>query len=148
MWTRSAERVLVHLRPRPQEDLVTHELVRGKLALVCARPERIAVAVEHGCVTLAGVIATDERGRVVRALARVRGVDSVVDLMREEHDQPATGERASRARHGAWPPSRRLAAVALGAGLALVGLRLGGRVGAPLLVLAGVLLAARGARRA
>jgi hypothetical protein len=114
---------------------------------VTSRPERIAATVEHGCVTLAGATTTVERGRVVRAVARVRGVDSVVDLLQEQNDvAPRAPEphRHIRAVRAGWPSALRLMAVGAGAGLAIAGLRLRGVVGAPL-ALAGALLAARGA---
>jgi hypothetical protein len=77
----------------------------------------------------------------------VRGVDSVVDLLHEEHARHDGTRRARprvravRAVRAGWPPALRLAVVGAGAGLALVGLRVGGRVRAPLLF-AGALLAA------
>jgi hypothetical protein len=147
MWTRSAERVLDHLRPKPVSDTATHELVRAKLALVSEHPERIAVGVEHGCVTLAGALATHERGKVVRAISKVHGVDSVVDLLHEENDlAPAAPRphRALRVSRADRPLALRIAALGTGAGLAAAGLKLGGRIGFPLALL-GTLLAVGGA---
>jgi hypothetical protein len=135
MWTRSAERVLDHLRPKPIPDTQTHELVRAKLVLVCAHPERIAVGVEHGCVTLAGAIATHERARAVRAIAKVRGVDSVVDLLHEKNDDVVHERR--------WSRALRIAAAGSGVGLAVAGLRLGGGIGLTLAIL-GAFLAVGG----
>lgn len=98
MWTPRAERILRALRPRHVRDETTHELVLNKLALVASRPEAIRVTVEHACVVLTGRVPTSERPYVVRSIARVRGVDSVVDLLTEDADgQPRPGARSAAA---------------------------------------------------
>jgi hypothetical protein len=100
----------------PRDD-ATHELVRAKLALVSARPEAIRIMVDRSCVVLTGPVSTSERSRIVRSLARVRGVDSIVDLLSEEPDT----EEVRRS------TGRRYVAYAALAGLALGLLALGSR---------------------
>jgi hypothetical protein len=75
--------LLVRLRPRPVGDGTVALRVRRSLVRTALRPESITVRIEHGCVDLRGRVGTDERARIVRAVARVRGVDSVIDLMTE-----------------------------------------------------------------
>lgn len=57
--------------------------VRQKLDRVAEHAPALSVTVEHGCVELRGPVETNERARVVRDVARVKGVDAVVDLMTE-----------------------------------------------------------------
>ncbi len=92
----STERLLQVLRPRVPRDETTHELVRAKLALVSTRPEAIRVLVDRACVVLTGPVPTSERPRIVRSLARVRGVDSIVDLLSEEPDTEEVVQRSRR----------------------------------------------------
>ena len=71
------------LRPAPTTDDAIHKRVRQKLERNATHGRSISVAVEHGCVELRGPIETEERARVVQEIARVKGVDAVVDLMTE-----------------------------------------------------------------
>ncbi len=70
-------------RRHARNDRTTAARVRTMLDWVARTPALIAVTVEHGCVELRGPIATDERARVIRDVARVKGVDAVVDLLTE-----------------------------------------------------------------
>jgi osmotically-inducible protein OsmY len=76
------------LRPTPTTDEAIHKRVRQKLERSTKHGPSISVAVEHGCVELRGPIETEERGRVVQEIARVKGVDAVVDLMTEPERVP------------------------------------------------------------
>lgn len=71
------------LRPLPVSDQAIRTRVREKLDRVARHAAGISVTVEHGCVELRGPVETRERARVVREIARVKGVDAVVDLMTE-----------------------------------------------------------------
>lgn len=80
----SVVRTLLDLvRPAPVSDETVEARVRRKLARTAAHPQNITVSIEHGCVDLRGPVETRERARIVKAIATVRGVDSVVDLMTE-----------------------------------------------------------------
>ncbi|MDB4935428.1 MAG: hypothetical protein JWP87_2400 [Labilithrix sp.] len=80
----SVRKLLARMRPRPVTDDTVEARVRKKLARTAAAPEAIRVKIEHGCVDLRGPVDTRERARIVRAVAQVRGVDSVLDLMTEQ----------------------------------------------------------------
>jgi len=89
-----ARALLARLRPKPVRDETVALRVQRRLARTALRPGEISVRIEHGCVDLRGPVDTRERARIVRAVASVRGVDSVLDLMTE----PATTARASTSR--------------------------------------------------
>jgi len=80
---KSLRSVTAALRPAPVTDEAIRERVRAKLGRLAAHSRSITVMVEHGCVELRGPIETRERARVVRAVAKLKGVDAVVDLMTE-----------------------------------------------------------------
>lgn len=71
------------LRPKRVKDDVVARRVRIELERIAGQPSAIQIAVEHGCVELRGPVETHERARIVREVARLRGVDAVVDLMTE-----------------------------------------------------------------
>jgi hypothetical protein len=79
----------------------------------------IQVSAEHGCVLLTGDVLTRERGRLVRDVAAVPGVDSVVDLMTERPP-----DEVARARRSALDvperPAPRQGAVEVVASIALL----------------------------
>lgn len=79
----AARRLLALVRPSAVTDETVEVRVRKKLARTSSRPAAIQVSIEHGCVDLRGPVATRERARIVRAVATVPGVDSVLDLMTE-----------------------------------------------------------------
>ena len=85
-----ARGLLARLRPEPVADETVAVGVRRKLARTAHEPEAIAVRIEHGCVDLRGPVETRERARIVRAVAGVHGVDSVIDLMTERSPHTAT----------------------------------------------------------
>ncbi len=85
-----ARGMLKRLRPAPLRDDTVLVAVRGKLARKAQAPELISARIEHGCVDLRGIVETRERARIVRAVARVRGVDSVIDLMTEARARAST----------------------------------------------------------
>lgn len=80
---KSLRRATAALRPAPVTDESVRERVRTKLDRLASHARSITVMVEHGCVELRGPIETRERARVVRGIAKLRGVDAVVDLMTE-----------------------------------------------------------------
>lgn len=152
MWSQTAGRIVKVLRPKTRPDGDVAELVRGKLPLLASEPQDIAVEVEHGCVVLRGAVSARERAHLVRAVAIVRGVDSVIDLLHERESGAPASERPAVATRrlplvavrAPWPRAPRLVAAGAGAGLALAGARVGGALGIPL-ALAGVLLFVRAA---
>lgn len=79
----AARLLLERVRPAPVTDDTVEVRVRKKLATVASNPSAIAVSIEHGCVDLRGAVTTRERARIVRAVSKVSGVDSVLDLMTE-----------------------------------------------------------------
>jgi hypothetical protein len=76
-------KILARVRPTPVADDAVEAQVRRTLARHASEPNDIAVSIEHGCVDLRGPVETHERARLVRAVATVRGVDAVLDLMTE-----------------------------------------------------------------
>jgi hypothetical protein len=82
-----ARALLARLRPKPVGDETVEVRVRRKLARTAHDPDAIVVKIEHGCVDLRGPVETRERARIVQAVAHVRGVDSVLDLMTEPTTQ-------------------------------------------------------------
>lgn len=153
---RRRERWLTRLIRGVRRTAVPDATVEGRVL------ERLARLVPHGgisattersCVILTGEVLTKQRARVVRAIARVDGVDSVVDLMTERTEIPADAAaptwRAMPSRPRRWmlAPSGQSSAVRLvlggvGTGLTLAGLRLRGLAG-PLLALLGSALLVR-----
>jgi hypothetical protein len=65
------------LRRRPVDDDVLIERVRAKLGRVVSHPHAIAVNASDGSVRLRGSILESELPRLMRAVARVRGVRGV-----------------------------------------------------------------------
>lgn len=80
---RAVRALLERLRPEAVADDTVEARVRRRLARTAREPDAIVVSIEHGCVDLRGPVDTRERARVVRAVATVAGVDSVLDLMTE-----------------------------------------------------------------
>lgn len=85
-----ARAMLARLRPRTVRDATVLRRVRMRLARAARNPTMLTVRVERGCVDLRGLVHTRERARVVRAVARVGGVDSVIDLMSESPTRATT----------------------------------------------------------
>ncbi|MCL2725403.1 MAG: BON domain-containing protein [Polyangiaceae bacterium] len=75
-------RILHAFDLRPVPDAAVEGRVQSCLRRAAPRTE-ISATTEHGCVMLTGDVATRERAGIVKRVARVRGVDSVIDLMHE-----------------------------------------------------------------
>jgi hypothetical protein len=75
-------RVLALLRRPRIPDATVEDRVVAKLERMTGH-SAVHAATEHGCVVLTGHVLTSERGAIVREIAKLRGVDSVVDLMTE-----------------------------------------------------------------
>jgi hypothetical protein len=67
------------------DDTTLVERVRAKLGRVCTHPRAIDVEAAKGAVTLRGPVLTAELGRVLEAVAAIRGVGSVRNEL-ERHD--------------------------------------------------------------
>ncbi len=71
-------RVLALISPKPVRDAELARRVEAKM------PDGVhASSVEHGCVVLMGAIAPQDRAQLVKRVAKLRGVDAVMDLMTE-----------------------------------------------------------------
>jgi hypothetical protein len=95
--------------------------VASRLDDLTPRAPAIQVSAEHGCVLLTGDVLTNERARLVRDVAAVPGVDSVVDLLTERPStdigrRNATPAAPARAPNSALP--RRYAGLETAAGIA------------------------------
>jgi hypothetical protein len=143
------------MRPAPVADETVEVRVRNRLARTATHPELITVSTEHGCVDLRGVVPTRERARIVRTIATVPGVDSVLDLMTEPPSASHTTVQAPSATtllpvgvaaRPEWAAAARIVAVGGGLGLTVASLRVGSLFFAVPAVAVGLLLIARGAR--
>lgn len=121
--------LLDRVRPEPVSDDTVESRVRKRLDRTASDPSAIVVSIEHGCVDLRGPVETRERARIVKAVATVPGVDSVLDLMTEPHAAqgaaavvrpPAPRGALARAAH-AVRPRRWRAALGILAGIAGIG---------------------------
>jgi hypothetical protein len=70
------------------DDEVVEERVRAELGRVVSHPGPLAVAVEHGVVTLSGPLLASEREQLIGAVRGVRGVKDVEDRL-EIHESAA-----------------------------------------------------------
>jgi uncharacterized membrane protein len=149
-----ARGVLGAWRPRRREapdDAVITARVRARLAGVVRDPAAIEVTAREGTVTLRGPILADEIPTVVRAVAAVRGVAAVDDLLEAHlepaevpgvHETPAPRRESSRPHD--WSPTRRVVIGVVGAAAAAWGLTRTSTVGA-MTGAAGLVLLARAA---
>lgn len=111
-------------------DEVLAERVRSKMGRVVSEPGDIEAAACEGRVTLRGVVYAHEADRLLRCVAKVRGVRGVEDQLKlkRRHGEaaPAGQEHGPvndvRPAEGLLAPRRLLATVA-GSGLALYGAR-------------------------
>lgn len=139
---------------RPASGPTLQSMVRAKLDGLTPHAGAIHLTDDHGCITLTGDVLTEERALIVREVATVAGVDSVVDLM-TEHVAPngipalvvktpklptVPSVRGVIARSAS--PALRVVATGAGLGLAISGFRMRGALGVPLGIAGGVLLAA------
>jgi cell division septation protein DedD len=76
-------RVLGWLKRTPPPDATVAARVLAKLERITANAEAIQASTEHGCVVLTGDVLTAERSAIVHSVAKIEGVDAVVDLMTE-----------------------------------------------------------------
>ncbi len=83
---------LSRLRRRPVPDDTLETRVKRRLTHLSPHAALLHVTLEHGCVTLAGLVRTEERAKIVREIARLDGVDSVIDLMTESRAPNANVE--------------------------------------------------------
>jgi uncharacterized membrane protein len=124
-----ARRQLQSDRP---DDVVVVGRVRAELGRVVSHPGAVEATSEQGRVTLRGPVLAREADAVIARVARVRGVDEVVDQL-ERHasddDVPALQGESQPARsrfellQEHWSPAARLLAGATGGALAAATLR-------------------------
>jgi osmotically-inducible protein OsmY len=134
-------------------DPVLVERVRARLGRYVSHPHALDVDADNGRVTLRGMILTGEVPRLMRAIARVRGVSSV-DNRLEQHDEAGTipslqgGAARTRRMSGLvqrnWSPAVRTFAGGIGSALVMYGAARRDRAGT-LLGFAGTALALRAA---
>lgn len=142
------DRVARRLRPRPLTDGDVEARVRGVLRSPAR--EHVHARADRGCVVLSGAIGTVDRSDVVHDVARIPGVDSVIDLMSERvsvvsHREPVAEAVAPAARPRLLGFDHPVLA-GVGLGLAVAGLRLRTRSGLSLAAL-GIVLLAKGIGR-
>lgn len=140
------DRMSRRLRSQPSTD---HDVeTRVRATLQTRARQQVHARADRGCVVLSGTVGTEDRADVVQDVARVRGVDSIIDLMSERMSRalrraPIAVATASRPRlFGFHHP----ALAGVGLGLAVAGLRLRTRVGLSLAAF-GVVLLAKGIGR-
>jgi len=109
-------------------DAVLVERVRAELGRAVSHPHAVEVAVDHGQVTLAGPVLSEEARPLLRCVRGVPGVKAVSDRLTVYEDaeaQHVSSLQGGHPRHGArfellqenWTPAARLAAGTVGAGL-------------------------------
>jgi len=138
------------------DDEVLAERVRAQMGRWTAHSRAIEVSASDGCVTLRGAVLRSEHDRLLRELAKVRGVRQVEDRL-EVHESAGNfpSLQGGRDRSGPrmelmqrnWSAGPRLLSLAGGAVLALYGLARRDP-GGTLLAIAGAGLAARAATNA
>jgi uncharacterized membrane protein len=146
-------RVRRALSRKPVIDNVVEGAAEAALTRLTPHAGAIHLSAEHGCVVLTGDVLTSERARVVREVAGVEGVDSVVDLMTEHRRDDgiaalatkgprlASVARAHPAVVTPVPPTLRIAATGIGLGLIIASVRLRGWLAAAAATGGGLLLA-------
>jgi uncharacterized membrane protein len=135
-----AQGLAARLRPRPR--VVSDETVRARVRTALGRatthPRAVDVVCHAGELILSGAVLAREHRGVLEAVARVRGVRSVVDGLRvHEHaghvPELQGGRRAPDRRPNVlqrhWDPATRLLVGTAAVGVAAVGLRAGGGAG-------------------
>jgi hypothetical protein len=89
-------------RPELPEGAVAANVL-SKLERLTPHAGAIRTSTEHGCVVLTGDVLTAERGAIVQAVARVRGVDAVIDLMTEHRSAAEMPRHVGFERRSSWP---------------------------------------------
>jgi hypothetical protein len=125
-----------HFRCEQASDEVLAERVRSKMGRAVSEPGDIEVSVGEGRVTLRGVVFAHESERLLRCVARVRGVQGVENQLKikRRHGEALKAERENgRGSVGRAPESlsapRRFLATVAGSGLALYGAKRRGAFG-------------------
>lgn len=139
-----------HFRCEEVSDETLIARVRSKMGRAVSEPSDIEVLASEGQVTLRGIVFAHEADRLLRRVAKVRGVrgvESQLKLKRRHGEAPpvahANGHRSRpHTPEGLLTPRRLLAAFA-GSGLALYGARRRGVIG-PVVSLIGVRMLGRG----
>jgi hypothetical protein len=119
-------------RPDIPDELLLIERVRARMGRLVAHPHAIQVGASGGRVTLSGPILAHEVERLLGAVRSVWGVADVENRL-VVHDRAESisslqgGDDMHRMRSGRvrenWPPALRVAALAGGAAIALLGAR-------------------------
>jgi len=114
------------IRGLTEDDTVLAERVRAKLGRVCSHPRAIEVKCRDGRVVLKGPILKAEVNRLLRGVAKVRGVCEI-DYNLEAHESAGNvpGLQGGEDRHGQrsflaqdhWSPATRTLLGSAGAGL-------------------------------
>src|SRR5262245_26460846 len=126
--------------------------VREKLDGLTPHATAMSVKGEHGCIILTGDVLTEERALIIREVATVEGVDSVVDLL-AEHREP-NGIAALEQKGPRLPtvprvrsviarsvhPALRIVAAGTGLGVLVAGARMRGLARIPLGIAGGMLV--------
>ncbi|WP_257458354.1 SRPBCC family protein [Archangium lipolyticum] len=139
---------LSRVRSEEVDDRTLEARIRSALGRVCSHPHAIQVGVTQGRVRLDGVILKNEHPRVISRIARVRGLQGLVDNL-EVHKQPGghpalqsgsqrPGERPEFLQHN-WSPAARFVAGLGGAGLITWGLSRRGIPGMGSAILGGLI---------
>lgn len=128
--------------------------VRDKLDGLTPHATAMHVSGDNGCIILTGDVLTEERALIIREVATVEGVDSVVDLL-DEHREPdgiaalaqkgpqlPTVPRVRSVLARSLHPALRVAAAGTGLGLLVAGARARGFARVPLGIVGGALFAA------
>ncbi|HUX67507.1 MAG TPA: SRPBCC family protein [Terriglobales bacterium] len=107
----------LHHSPPVADDVLVAR-VRAALGHVVVHPGAIAVAADHGRITLRGTVARSQEARLLRTVAAVHGVRAVDARLR-----PAPAEALPPRRRRLPPPAQHLARGAAAAGLVLLAAR-------------------------
>ena len=135
----------------PVDDAVLVPRVRSRMGRWTSHPHAIQVSASQGRVVLSGPVLRSEQQRLLREVAKVRGVRSVEDRLEvHQHADGVPALQGGAARSGPrpemmqsnWSAGPRLLGAAAGTALALRGLARAG-VGGTLMMVAGAGLAAR-----
>lgn len=137
----------------PVDDAVLVPRIRSKMGRWTSHPHAIQVTASQGRVVLSGPVLHSEQQRLLRGIAKVRGVRAVEDHLEVHHAADGVPSlQGGAARSGPhlevmqsnWSAGPRLLGTVVGTALALRGLTRPG-VGGALLAIAGAALAARAA---
>lgn len=120
------------VRPGEVDDSVLEGRVRTELGRLISHPGALFVMVMDGRVTLSGDVLAGEVEKLLKGVARVRGVESVENKLRVHETpgtipalqgQPRLPQDRSELMQENWTPALRLLAGTLGGVMALSGMR-------------------------